>query len=86
MNAPLAEDRLQRILDLLSRNGRMRTTALTEALGVSGATTRRDLDLLASRGLIRKLHGGAASPARTSSTPTGNNSTRTPRPASPRPP
>ncbi len=60
MNAPLAEDRLQRILDLLSRNGRMRTTALTEALGVSGATTRRDLDLLASRGLIRKLHGGAA--------------------------
>ncbi len=60
MNAPLAEDRLQRILDLLARHGRMRTTALTEALGVSGATTRRDLDLLASRGLIRKLHGGAA--------------------------
>lgn len=60
MNAPLAEDRLQRILDLLARHGRLRTTALTEQLGVSGATTRRDLDVLASRGLIRKLHGGAA--------------------------
>ena len=60
MNAPLAEDRLQRILDLLARHGSLRTTALTEALGVSGATTRRDLDTLERRGLIRKMHGGAA--------------------------
>lgn len=60
MNAPLAEDRLQSILDLLARNGSMRTTALTQALGVSGATTRRDLDTLERRGQIRKMHGGAA--------------------------
>lgn len=60
MTAPLAEERLARILDLLARQGTVRTVALTEQLGVSGATARRDLDLLAQRGLIRKVHGGAA--------------------------
>ncbi|ACO47094.1 DeoR/GlpR family DNA-binding transcription regulator [Deinococcus deserti] len=59
MSTPLAEDRLQRILDLLAQHGSLRTTAVTAALGVSGATARRDLDLLAQRGLIRKVHGGA---------------------------
>lgn len=59
-NAPLAEERLARILDLLSQHGTLRTTALTELVGVSGATMRRDLDNLSQRGLIRKLHGGAA--------------------------
>lgn len=60
MTAPLAEERLARILDLLARQGSARTTTITEHLGVSGATARRDLDVLASRGLIRKVHGGAA--------------------------
>ncbi len=60
MTAPLAEERLTRILDLLARQGTVRTVALTEHLGISGATARRDLDLLAQRGLIRKVHGGAA--------------------------
>lgn len=60
MTAPLAEERLTRILDLLARQGTVRTAALTQHLGISGATARRDLDLLAQRGLIRKVHGGAA--------------------------
>lgn len=60
MTAPLAEERLTRILDLLARQGTARTTTLTAHLGISGATARRDLDVLASRGLIRRLHGGAA--------------------------
>ncbi|MFC5850077.1 DeoR/GlpR family DNA-binding transcription regulator [Deinococcus petrolearius] len=60
MTAPLAEERLSRILDLLSARGPLRTTAITAQLGVSGATVRRDLDTLARRGLIRKVHGGAA--------------------------
>ena len=60
MTAPLAEERLGRILDLLARHGTVRTTAITEHLGVSGATARRDLEVLARRGLIRKVHGGAA--------------------------
>jgi len=59
MTAPLAEERLSRILDLLARQGTLRTTAITAQLGVSGATARRDLDVLAQRGLIRKIHGGA---------------------------
>ena len=60
MTAPLAEERLSRILDLLSVRGPLRTTAITAQLEVSGATVRRDLDTLARRGLIRKVHGGAA--------------------------
>ncbi|WP_027482278.1 DeoR/GlpR family DNA-binding transcription regulator [Deinococcus pimensis] len=59
MTAPLAEERLTRILDLIARHGTLRTTAITEQLGVSGATARRDLDVLAQRGLVRKVHGGA---------------------------
>lgn len=60
MTPPLAEERLTRILELLAERGTLRTTAITQALGVSGATTRRDLDTLAGRGLIVKLHGGAS--------------------------
>lgn len=60
MTALLAEERLSRIVDLLAQQGTVRTTALVEVLGVSGATVRRDLDVLAGRGLIRKVHGGAA--------------------------
>lgn len=60
MSPLLAEERLSRILELLAERGTLRTTAITGALGVSGATTRRDLDTLAARGLIVKLHGGAS--------------------------
>lgn len=59
MTGLLAEERLSRILDLLAQQGTVRTTALMGSLGVSGATVRRDLDVLAGRGLIRKVHGGA---------------------------
>lgn len=60
MTGLLAEERLLRILELLAQQGTVRTTALVRLLGVSGATVRRDLDVLAERGLIRKVHGGAA--------------------------
>ncbi len=59
MTPPLAEERLQRILALLMERGALRTTEIQQRTGSSGSTVRRDLDLLAERGLIRKVHGGA---------------------------
>lgn len=55
----LAHQRQERILAELQRDGAVRVTALTELLGVSDMTVRRDLEQLASDGLIRKVHGGA---------------------------
>ncbi|MBB6099205.1 DeoR/GlpR family transcriptional regulator of sugar metabolism [Deinobacterium chartae] len=59
MTQPLADERLNLILKLLMERGACRTTEISERLGISGSTVRRDLDLLAERGLIRKVHGGA---------------------------
>ncbi|ADV67568.1 DeoR/GlpR family DNA-binding transcription regulator [Deinococcus maricopensis] len=59
MTQPLAEERHAQILSLLMQRGSCRTTEIVDRLGISGSTVRRDLDLLAERGLIRKVHGGA---------------------------
>lgn len=40
----------------------MRVSDLTRELGVSDMTVRRDLEVLAQRGLIAKVHGGATAP------------------------
>ena len=63
----LPAQRQERILSEVSRNGGARVSDLTELLGVSDMTVRRDLDALARRGLVRKVHGGATLP-RTGST------------------
>lgn len=55
----LAPQRQQRILDIVSSRRAARLEDLASALGVSVATARRDLDELASRGLLRRVHGGA---------------------------
>lgn len=57
--AGLSVKRQQRILRMLEASGGLRTVQLARALGVSVATVRRDLDLLARRGLIERTHGGA---------------------------
>ena len=44
----------------------MRVSELTELLGVSEMTIRRDLDVLAESGLVEKVHGGATRAARLS--------------------
>ncbi|MFC6618812.1 DeoR family transcriptional regulator [Deinococcus radiophilus] len=54
------QQRQQRILDLLSSQGFTRTQGLIAALGASGATVRRDLEVLAAQGQLERLHGGAA--------------------------
>src|SRR3954467_7236182 len=55
----LARQRQERILEVLRASGGVRVSDLTEQLNVSYMTVRRDLDALAERGLVDKVHGGA---------------------------
>jgi DeoR/GlpR family transcriptional regulator of sugar metabolism len=55
----LAPVRHQRIVEEVERAGAIRVGALAALLGVSEMTVRRDLDVLARRGLLAKVHGGA---------------------------
>jgi DeoR family fructose operon transcriptional repressor len=54
-----AEQRRHRILDLLARAGYESIQALARVMRVSAMTIRRDLNVLAREGLIRRTHGGA---------------------------
>jgi DeoR/GlpR family transcriptional regulator of sugar metabolism len=56
----LARQRQDAILDLVTREGGARVTDLVERLGVSDMTVRRDIQVLAARGLVARVHGGAA--------------------------
>jgi len=58
----LAGQRQVLILEEVRRRGAVRVSELTELLGVSDMTVRRDLDVLASAGLVDKVHGGATTP------------------------
>lgn len=55
----LAPQRQAHILDEVRRNGGVRVSELTRQLSVSDMTVRRDLEALAERGLVEKVHGGA---------------------------
>lgn len=59
------------ILDRVRQDGGVRVSDLVEALGVSDMTIRRDLDVLADRGLIDKVHGGATAVDLTSTSEPG---------------
>lgn len=61
MSTQLASQRQAVILDEVARLGGVRVSSLVEKLGVSDMTIRRDLDALARRGLVTKVHGGATS-------------------------
>jgi DeoR/GlpR family transcriptional regulator of sugar metabolism len=56
-------DRRQRILGLVNQRGDALVSELKDLFGVSEVTVRSDLAALASRGLVVRTHGGAASPA-----------------------
>lgn len=47
------------ILELLSEAGKMEVTALSEQLGVSQVTIRKDLDAMEQKGILRREHGYA---------------------------
>ena len=55
----LASQRQTFILDVIRRSGAVRVHDLTEQLGVSDMTIRRDLQQLSDRGQVHKVHGGA---------------------------
>lgn len=50
--------RTRTLLDLLAQRGRLSVAEATEALGVSGATIRRDFTALARQQLASRTHGG----------------------------
>lgn len=57
----LAPERQERMRSLVRERGVARVDELCEALKISPATTRRDLEQLESAGRIRRVHGGAVS-------------------------
>jgi len=65
----LAAQRQALILDEVRRHGAVRVSDLTRALRVSEMTIRRDLDALASQGLLAKVRGGATSFQRSTDEP-----------------
>ena len=55
----LANDRYNKILEVLEREGSVKTSKLVTLLGISLETARRDLDFLEKQGSLQKVHGGA---------------------------
>lgn len=55
----LAPQRQSVIVERIRRTGAVRVAELVDDLGVSDMTIRRDLESLADRGLVSKVHGGA---------------------------
>jgi DeoR/GlpR family transcriptional regulator of sugar metabolism len=52
-------DRIEKILDFLAVNKKVKISLLAEILGVSFVTLRRDLEKLEKRGIVRHIHGFA---------------------------
>src|SRR4030066_1559699 len=60
----LRQERLHRICDLIEANGQATVVGLSQELGVSQMTIRRDLQELDAHGFVRRIHGGALPPER----------------------
>ena len=58
----LARQQQAVILEAVRRHGAVRVSQLVEQLGVSDMTIRRDIGQLSRRGLVSRVHGGAAVP------------------------
>lgn len=54
-----AEERQLAMAELVARRGRVSVSELAEQFQVTSETVRRDLSLLESRRLLRRVHGGA---------------------------
>jgi len=58
----LIGERRQHVLKLVDRDGRVLVSELSESLGISPITIRKDLDYLEQQGLVQRTHGGALAP------------------------
>lgn len=58
----LIEERRQHVLAQIQKDGRVLVAELSDALGISRITIRKDLDNLEGRGLVQRTHGGALAP------------------------
>ena len=56
----LSRDRQRQVLQYVQINGSGGVTQIADRLGVSASTVRRDLADLSDRGLLTRVHGGAA--------------------------
>jgi DeoR family transcriptional regulator, aga operon transcriptional repressor len=54
-------ERQKQILSRLERQGRLSVAEIVEQFAISEATARRDLESLASRGKVQRVHGGVIS-------------------------
>ena len=63
-----AEERQQLIVGLITASGRASVTDLAERFSITTETVRRDLAALEAAGSVRRVHGGAVSPDRFSTT------------------
>src|SRR6478752_9817481 len=63
-----AEERQQLIVELIYASGRASVTDLAERFSITTETVRRDLAALEAAGSVRRVHGGAVSPDRFSTT------------------
>jgi DNA-binding LacI/PurR family transcriptional regulator len=57
---PLQVARRAQLLEALHRDGALRVSELSNALGAAAVTIRRDIAQLAAEGLVRRVHGGVA--------------------------
>ena len=58
----LIGERRQHILSLIHRHGRVLVSELSDSLGISPITIRKDLDYVEAHSLVQRTHGGALSP------------------------
>ena len=57
--AVLVEERRQKVVDLVSKQGFVALAELAQSIQVSESTIRRDLDYLDEKGVVKRTHGGA---------------------------
>ncbi|MBR4720143.1 MAG: DeoR/GlpR transcriptional regulator [Clostridia bacterium] len=55
------EERKQKILDIINKDGKVKVAYLSQKFGISEVTVRSDLADMEYNGLLKRIHGGAVS-------------------------